>query len=311
MSTNATDYTWQQKVDMFKATATDLQARQDFAASRAEVILPLLEQQSTIRSIFNPEILPPGADARYDIPFDDIDAVWVMPQIGGVPTVQVEGAEMHVDTFGLDGGVEYQQDIARDGRFQVATLATTLLKNKFIKQEELSGWNLIKAHEAALTGTSQIVTGFNDSGAQSGTKKLNLYTINELLTVADELGVGGRRITDIYVSPRRFSDLRNVLTQQALPEQMRQQIWANGQIADTVANIRFHRVYDTNLVANDKVYAFTQKEGFRYGVMPIRENLRTIDNIFSPQEWKIGILGRIRLGLAVMDDKGLIVGDMA
>ncbi len=226
-----------------------------------------------------------------------------------MPTVQVEGAETHVDTFGLDGGVEWQQDIARDGRFQVAQLATKLLLNKFIKQEELCGWNLIKAHETALSGTSQIVTARDDSGTTSGTKKMNIHTINEVLTVADELGVGGRRVTDVFVSPRRFSDLRTALTQTALPEGMRQQIWNNGQIADTIANIRFHRVYDTTLVSNNKAYFFTQKDGFRYGVMPIRENLRTIDNVFSPMEWKIGVLGRIRLGFAVLDDKGLIVAD--
>jgi len=69
----ASELTFAQKVALFKATATDLQARNDFAASRAEVILPLLLQQSTVRNIFKTELLPPGADARYDIPFDDID----------------------------------------------------------------------------------------------------------------------------------------------------------------------------------------------------------------------------------------------
>jgi hypothetical protein len=226
-----------------------------------------------------------------------------------VPTIQVEGAEMHVDTFGLDGGVEYQQDIARDGRFGVAQLATKLLANKFLRQEELAGWNLIKAHEATLTGTNQRIIGRDANNLTVGTKLLNINTINEVLTTADGLGIGGRKVTDIFVSPRRFGDLRSQLSILALPEALRTQIWNNGQINDTVANIRFHRVYDSALVSDNKAYCMTQKEGFTYGVMPIRENLRTVDNVFSPMEWKIGILGRIRLGLAILDDKGLMVVD--
>jgi hypothetical protein len=303
--------TFEQKVELFKATAHDLQARQDFAASRAEVILPLLQQQSTIRAIFQEERLAPGASARYDIPFDDIDCVWMMPGIGQVPTVQLEGTELYVDTFGLDGGVEWQMDIATDGRFQVATLATQMLKNKFIKQEEYAGWNLIKTHEASLVanGSTQIIQGRDDNNTTSGTKKLNLYTINEVLTVADEMGVGGRRVTDMYLSPRRFADLRAYITQLGVPENLRQNIWNNGQIADTIADIRFHRVYDRNLVPDNKAYAFTQKEGFKYGVLPVREELKTVNNPMSQNEWKIGIMGRERLGFGILDDKGLLVID--
>lgn len=305
-----TELTFEQKVAMFKATATDLQARNDFAASRAEVILPLLLQQSTVRNIFKGEKLPPGADARYDIPFDDIDMTWVMPQIGGVPTVQVEGAEMHVDTFGLDGGVEWQMDVARDGRFQVATLATTLLKNKFIVQEELAGWSLIKSHAAVLQPNQQI-TAVDQNNTGTGTKTLNIYTLNNILTTADGLGIGGRRVTDIYVSPKRFGDFRTLVGQLGLPDSIKEQIWSNGELADTVANIRFHRVYNPNLVDDNTAYCFTQKEGFFYGVMPIREELSTINNPLSIMEWKQGVMGRERVGFGVIDSLGLVTCSFA
>jgi hypothetical protein len=299
--------THEQKIALFRQTALNPQARMDFAASRANVIQPELEIQSTVRFIFNPELLPGGATPIYDIPFEDVDCVYIMPQIGGIPTVQMEGKQMSVDTFGLDGGVEYQMDIAKDGRFQVGQLATLMLKNRFIKQEELAGWNLIKLHAAALPTTQKLQAYAND-GTQgaAGTGKLNIYTVNELITLADEIGIGGRRITDIYVSPRRFGDLRNALTMQALPEGMRQQIWGNGKGSDSVADIRIHRVYNTALVANNKGYAFTQKDGIRYGVMPIRENLSTRDNPIAVLEWKIGIIGRERLGFGVLDSKGLV-----
>jgi len=301
------EMTIQQKREWFRRTATDPRARAEFAASRADVILPLLDEQSTVRAIFQVENLGPGAQARYDIPFEDIDCVFLMPQIGGVPFVQLEGAEMFVDTHGLDGGVEYQEDVAEDGRFQVAQRATELLKNKFIAQEEAAGWALIKAHAATLDTTQQI-NGYAADGTEKGdgTGLLNIYTLNEAITTADEIGVGGRRVTDIFVSPRRYGDLRNQVTMTALPEAMRQAIWNGGQGRSSEAEIRVHKVYNSDLVGDTRGYAFTQKQGFTYGVMPIRTPLRTRDNPIAQLEHKIGIHGRERLGFAVLDSLGLI-----
>lgn len=301
------EMTFEQRVEMFRATATDHQARAEFAASRATVINPLLDEQSTIRAIFMPEVLTPGADARYDIPFEDVECTLVMPNIGGIPSVQLEGSELHVDTFGIDGGVEYQMDVARDGRFQVAQLATRLLANRFIRQEEMCGWALIKSHAAVLPATQKL-QAFTDAGAQTnGQGKMNVYTLNELITMGDMIGIGGRVIKDIYVSPRRYGDLRSQVTNQNLPFDMRSRLYGNGQNAEApTPEIRIHRVYNKNLVGDTKGYAFTQKDGFTYGVMPIREKLMTRDNPIAILEWKIGTIGRERCGFGVLDDKGLI-----
>ena len=75
------------------------------------------------------------AEARYDIPFDDVNCAWIMPQIGGIPQIQVEGSEVYVTTFGLDAAVQWQMDVARQGRFQVGQRATKLLSNKIIEEK--------------------------------------------------------------------------------------------------------------------------------------------------------------------------------
>lgn len=293
------------RVELFKRTAVDPQARAEFAASRAEVILPLINEMSTVRSIFKPIRLAPGAELRFDIPFEDIDVVYTMPQIGSVPTAQFEGKEIRIDTFGIDGGVEYQIDMAKDGRFDVANLSTNLLRNNFIRQEELAGWTMIKAHAAVLP-SNQKITALDNDGGTSGTKRLNIHTLNKVITTADQLGIGGRKVTDIFCSPLRFGDLRTQVAIFGLPENIRNQMWGNGQGVDDVANIRIHRVYRSTLVDDTKVYAFTQKEGFTYGLMPIREELQTIDNPIAILEWKIGILARARQGFGIQDNLGLI-----
>ena len=284
--------TFEEKVAMFKAIAESPQSRSDYAASRAQVILPLLETQSTIRAIFNPEILPAGAQVTYDIPFDDVNCAWVMPQIGGIPQIQVEGTEIYVSTFGIDAAVQWQMDVAKQGRFQVGERATNLLKNKIIEQEELAGWSLIKAH-AAVLGDDQKVNANNG---------LTVDTFNDIVTTGDLLR---RKVTDIYVSPKRFADMRKWVTATDLSNGLKDKAFEAAGLIE-VWGVRIHRVYDSKLVSDNKGYAFGQRDGYTYGVMPIRQTLQTFDNPIAIMEWKIGIMARENVGFAVLDEKGLI-----
>ena len=284
--------TFEEKAAMFKAIAESPQSRSDYAASRAQVILPLLEAQSTIRAIFTPEILPPGAQATYDIPFDDVNCAWVMPQIGGIPQIQVEGTEIYVSTFGIDAAVQWQMDVAKQGRFQVGERATNLLKNKIIEQEELAGWSLIKAH-AAVLGDDQKVNASNG---------LTVDTFNDIVTTGDLLR---RKVTDIYVSPKRFADMRKWVTATDLSNTIKDKAFEAAGLIE-VWGVRIHRVYDGKLVSDNKGYAFGQRDGYTYGVMPIRQTLQTFDNPIAIMEWKIGIMARENVGFAVLDEKGLI-----
>lgn len=286
------ELTFNEKVALFKKTAQSAKARKEYARSRASVILPLIDEQSTIRNIFNPEILPPGAQSNYDIPFDDVDCAWVMPQIGGIPQIQVEGTEIYVTTFGLDAAVEYQMDVARQGRFQVGERATKLLKNKIIEQEELAGWSLIQAHAAALDSSQKVAT----------TSGLDTSTFNKIVTAGDVLR---RKVTDIYVSPTRYADIRDWVANVAYTDKVRDNIFGSGELAG-LWDVRIHKVYNSELVSDDKGYAFGQRDGYTYGVMPIRQTLQTYDNPISIMQWKIGIMARENLGFGILDDKGLV-----
>lgn len=299
-----------EKAQAFQQIAINQDARIAFAESRAEVLLPLLPQQSTIRSIFSVETLAPGATPVYDIPFEDIEVVYFLPQIGGTPTAQMEGKQLSVDTFIVGGGVEFQEDIALEGRFQVGERATYMLLQNFIKMEELCGWTMIKNHVANLPSAQKVqayVSEAEDAAQTEGQGKLNIRTLNEVITRADEMGVGGRQVTDLYVSPRRFNDLRNAITSGLLlPDSIKEQLYGGGNGTGSVSGIRIHKVWNRNLVSNSKGYAFTQKDGYKYGVMPIRRQLYTQDVLLAREENKIGIRGRAKYGFGVLDDKGLI-----
>lgn len=233
----------------------------------------------------------------------------MMSGLNQTPSVQVEGKQLSINTFGVDGGVDWSIDVASDGRIQVAQLATTMLKNKFLAIEELCGWNMVKAHAAVLP-TEQKLQAYGDDGkaADPGAGKFNVFTIAELLTLGDEIGIGGRKVTDIYLSPRRYNDMRLAVgAGTALPDELKMQLWGGGQgNPNAVPGLRVHKIYNRDLVANNKGYAFTQKDGYTYGVMPIRENLHTYDDPMAQNEYKAGVKGRARYGFGILDDKGLI-----
>lgn len=291
--------------------------RSQFIASRAEVINPVLYEESTIRQIFRPETLAPGASLMYEIPHEDVECAWLMPQIGAIPSVQMEAKEVSVPVFEIAGGVEYQWNVARDGNVVRMESATRKLMESIKEQEEEAGWALIRAHAAALPA-SQIVRAFNDEGDNSASvpaadRKLNTYTFSELITVADELGIGGRMVTDIYATPRRLADIRNAINSANLPEDLREDAWRmntrqaqSGVETNISGGIRLHPVYNRNLIDNDTAYAFTQKDGYFYGAMPIVEEIETWENPISQLERKTGMFANERIGLAVLDDKGLI-----
>lgn len=285
------ELSFEDKVRLFKATASSPKARSEYAQSRAKVINPLIDEQSTIRQIFVPERLPAGAQAVYDIPFDDINCCWVMPQIGGIPQIQIEGTEMTVSTFGLDAAVQYQMDIAEQGRFSVGKLATTLLRNKVIEQEELAGWSLILAH-AAVLGSDQKVSA----------TELDVSAFNDIVTKADVIR---RRVNNLYVSPLRYGDLRKWVENTAYSNNMKDKAFGQGGMSN-VWDVNVWKVYNSDLVANNKAYAFGSRDGYQYGVMPIRKELQTFDNPIAIMEWKIGIMAREQLGFGVLDEKGLI-----
>jgi hypothetical protein len=283
--------THEEKIAAFKATASDYNRRSEYAQSRATVLMPQIAAQSTIRAIFQPELLPPGAEPRYDIPFDDIECVWSLPQIGGIPQTQVEGTEIYVTTFGVHAAVQYQMNVAKQGRYNIGERATTMLKNKIIEQEELAGWTLIKAHAAVLPDEQKVA-------CPSG---LTVDAFNAVTTAGDILR---RTINNLYVSPQRFGDMRKWVNAENYSQQMKDQSFSAAGLKN-VWGVNIHTVYDKNLVPNDKGYAFGSREGYTYGVMPIREQLQTFDNPIAIMEWKIGIMARQELGFGILDDKGL------
>ena len=308
---------------MLQAIAQNEDALRRYAQSRAEIINPRVYEKSYARQIFEPIPLETGETLRYDITAEDVQCVWAMPKIGEVPTAQIEVGELHVPVQGLNGGIEVRMDDLRDGRLDVSQIATRSLENSFIRQEELMAWSLIHSHAAQLPASQRLQARAADgTEGTAGSGVFNYDTLIDLMTTAQSLGVGGRRVRHVFISPTRQADLMRISKEGNLPERIQEQFLGLGQVGNVgntdpnsdhlktspmTGGIQFHTVYNPRLVPDDKAYIIcTNDDHQRYGVLPQRSDIETYHDPRSLVKWMAGIIGRERLGMAIVDDKGLI-----
>src|SRR4051794_31687973 len=83
-------------VEQFKATASNAELREAFAASLAVPIFKTIPPQSSVRNIFLVDNLPAGSLAEYPIDLNDIETAVVMPRLGAVPQNLVVGDSLIV-----------------------------------------------------------------------------------------------------------------------------------------------------------------------------------------------------------------------
>lgn len=220
---------------VFQRTATDETIRKAFAAKLAVPLLMTINPQSSVRHIFMTDEVPPGALARYPLDFADINAV-VLPQLGAVPENRVSGDELLVQTFKISTSIQYGITYARDARFSVAEESMRKIANAIIRLEESSGWAVI---EAAVLANNTIT----DNGG--------VITVADMTNVFATMEEEGYVVTDIYMSPRRFADLRNWSYTQIDPFTQRQVFEQGGLGSLWGANLHVLRH-----LSDTEVYAF-------------------------------------------------------
>lgn len=323
-----------ERTQLMHAIADNEDVRRAYIKSRAAVLEPLIEKESQVRQIFDVEYLAPGAQPYYPIGSAEVQTAWVAPGVGNAPRRQIEGDEVFAPTFAIHGRVEWLMDLAVDARFPIAEEQNFYMVEQLKELENHTGWNLIKAAAAdssfPANNSVQIESG---SGVDltTGQGFFSKQLFSELMYRAD---IARRTITDIYCSPRTLFDIFNywgvqhqitgtpaanaIKTVPNLPDGAASDIYRqgppgsgseSGEYTMTLWGVRFHKVYDTNVVGNDKVYAFDLSgRRSRFGAMPIRQRLTTYEDPIAVTEYKVGFFGRMRLGFVILDSTNLFVG---
>lgn len=316
-----------EKTQLMHAIADNEDVRRAYIKSRAAVLEPLIEKESQVRSIFDVEYLQPGAQPYYPIGSAEVQTAWVAPGVGNAPRRQIEGDEVFAPTFAIHGRVEWLMDLAVDARFPIADEQNFYMVEQLKELENHTGWNLIKAAAAdgsfPANNTVQIgATGGVDLTTGKGYFSKQLFS--EMMYYAD---IQRRQITDIYCSPRTMFDIFNYWGVQYtggsdnvpnLPDGVSTQIYNQGtpgsgtdnsEYVMTLWGVRFHKVYDSNVIGDEEVYAFDLSgRRSRFGAMPIRQRLVTYEDPIAVTEYKVGYFGRMRLGFVILDSTNMFKG---
>lgn len=286
----------EEQTNLIKALASDNEARKQYAASRAEVLLPLLDVQSTARSIFKVEKLAAGAQANYPISFDYTEVASYLPKLGGNITRITEGDEIYIPTFGIEGGVRYSMDIAEQGRIDIATEQMNLLKNRIIAKEEYAAWRLIKA---TLSGVNTNQTVY----CSGSTENFHSFTKKALNKMGVQMDKQRRTLTDVYVSPTSLGDIRE-WSNSSIDYLTQREIFQNGGLpGNQIWNYQLHKVYDSNLVGDDSAWGFDTRT---FGKMPVLKELQTYEDPVAILQWQIGVFARERVGFGITDSWAMV-----
>ncbi len=288
----------EQKVELFKSIASDEVARDTYAKTRADVILQLIPQQSTVRNIFMPENLGPQGQPEYPVSFERTQVASYMPRLGGHTVHQYEGTSIIIPTFGIQAGHEYSMDIAEQGRLDIARLSDENLMSDIVLKEEVAGWGVIKGVLAAVNANQTVYCSGTSEPFHAFTKK----AINKL---GVQMDLQRRQLTDLYASPRSIADIKEWSNQQ-VDYLTQRDIFVNGGLPNgRIWDTRLNKVYNSNLVGNAEVYGFDTN---KFGRMPIRKALETYQNPTSILRRMIGVLAYEAVGFGCTDSYSVVKG---
>lgn len=303
----------QEQVELLKATASandvaSKEAREAFAATLSIPLRQTRDKVSTVRTIFTVEQLAPGAQANYPLDMEDISG-WIMPKQGGVPQNFVEGDEIWVPTFTIASDAEWRLAYARDARFDVVARAVHKLQNSIVKIEEENGWHVLLAAADGSARSSEV------PGVTTFKKDLLSAMITTMIRA-------GSTLTDLYLSPECMADIRD-WTATDVDEVTRKEILDQAGLP-SIYGIKLHvmeefgagREYNdyflalpTNTVAASGEICIGLDLGTNDAfLMPVRQELTTVDDPIAIKSLKQGVIGYEELGFAVVDSRRLCYG---
>lgn len=288
---------------MFKATADDEASRKAFAQSRAEVLLPLVDHQSTVRQIFTQEVLGAGAQSNYPISFDYTEFAAYMPKFGGNIVQVVEGDEIFIPTFGIEAGGRWGIDAARDGRLDLAGQVLGQIKSKIVAKEEFAGWRTIKGALSGSYGKQVVYCSGNSVDGVGTPANFQSFSKSAIVKGMVQMDIQRRSANAAFLSPRSLGDVLQ-WSQDTIDFDTQRDIYVNGGLpGGQLWGIKFNKVYDSSLVSDSEAYLFDTRT---FGKMPIKQNLATYDDPMAIYDWQHGVLAREVVGFGVTDSWAVV-----
>lgn len=334
---------WKQMIDQDPAVAEKLKALA-IAATEPDFLqaMPALNQFTqalklplrqallvgdTVTDIFEHTYFAPGTQTRMPLDFytpgqEGEHIAYTIPKVGSMPTKQVEGDYVILPTYEIGNGISAPKRYIRDARWDVVGRMMQVMQTGVRKKINDDGWHTILA-----AGVDRNILTF-DSDAAAGlfTKRL----VSLLQTIAKRNGGGNSssmehgRITDLYISPEAFEDIRNWNVDQ-IDEVTRKQIFdmQDGTLS-RIFGVNLHELYELGETQEYQTYYTDQLSGSLGSdlelvvglnlsghtgfVMPVIEELDTYPDQRLFYERKVGWLCNMELGFACLDNRSVLLG---
>jgi len=332
---------------LFKATAGDLPGgdlsrteatnrRSEWAAQFGDMLLRTISFGNTVRDIFDVRTKENG-EMKFLIEPNDTQA-WVMPKVGQFARNYIEADEVYIPTDIFGTSVYYSLDFAKDSDLDVPGIALNKLNQALLRLEETQGWLLIRASVNNAPASQRIQIANGTPGAGHFSKSL----FNAILLYFEK---EQKPLSSFYVPPEAMADIRGWTTTQ-IDEMTQRQIFVAGGLNgiwnvpfSTVPLIKYYesvearknrqktvadRLFDPSdkLENGSDVWSAPAKAAYAngtlqvcygiskpdFGILAIKEKVRTVDDPTAIIRWEQGILARERLGFAIIDSENIVMG---
>ena len=297
------ELTDEQKRELFKAIASDETSRKEYVKTRADLIVKQLPYQSTVRSIFKVDKLN-GLQPSYPIDWDYTRVAILASSLGGSPHFLVTGDEISIPTFEIRSSVDFLMKYARDGRYNVGEDATKKLLDGIVAKEEYAGWRTLKAVFSGVNITGNNSQRIFTGGLGSAGNLFNSFSLSGLNLMLTRLETAQRKMTDVFLTPLRNSNVRGWITPDIDYYTQREIYKLAGAPDGRVYNTALHVIHDTtNLINDGEVFGF---DVTNLGKMPIVQEVQTAEDPAMIREWKVGLLAREEIGFGVFDPWAIV-----
>jgi len=332
-------------LDMLKQTASPdrnvaANAMQALAQALQEPLREAVLAGDITQGIFSVENLEPGAQAEYPLSFyrpgmEDQYNAYVIPAEGALPMRTVMGDNVTVQTYSIGNEIDWSLKYARQARWPVVQKIMKVLEAGFVKKLNTDAWRVLIC---AAYGR-----GFHveDSNAAAGqfTKRL----VSLLKTTMARRGGGNTtsvnpvRLTDLYLSLEAMEDIREwtfySTTVSIIDPVTMREIFTNEDgalsriygvnlhaLAEMGEGQEFNKYFDDDQAKGGLGGTFANGDleivvGLDQGtndsfVMPVKEPLTIFDDPTLHRHQKAGVYGWQEHGLAVLDDRRVILGTL-
>lgn len=268
--------------------------------------------ETTIELALDP--LVPGTEKEF--------VGFTVPGCGYLPQRNIEPDVTHINTYYVANTLDWCIHTEKNSRFNLFDRYMQIFQDGISTKISNDAWHLVLA-----AGVSRGIIAF-DSLATTGYFTKRLVSMMKVVMRRNGGGNSGSmnrsRLTDLFLSPEALEGMRNWGVDQA-DDFTRREIYTAGDDVSRVFGVNLHPLDELGVGKEYQDYYTTDLSGPLPGtkqeivvgldlsmadsfLMPVSEPLMVMPRTDLLPQFRAGLVGRTRFGLAVLDSRRVLLG---